>query len=853
MQNLWENLVDTLIDANKENPNNIDIRKATNFLLGIDLTWEDSEYYKLRRNPKKLSLDNKSILLQKECWNLSEIISDPNMQKNVEQRLSECYKRTIDLDDSAAINTKIKQLVFLSIYGSIHPALFMVWNIKNSYKNCSNYVSCPEVIQEIQSRLSKNNILILAGEPAIGKTQVILEYIQKNSYNEAIWFEEPSSLKESLEKQLSEAKGEKILIPSDITMETALGEKSNEALIVIERSVLQKTDYDYINKKFGRKKLHIIVATRKAPCDKRKTLNLGRKPPECLYEIFKGHLSNNPDFFTIEEFKSLLQIIDSNTLVVALLGKALNSLFSENITTEKRKDITEKRANIKDKLLDSKQWIWKDKTLPPISHKNYRKESNANSIMYFIRSIISEFQIPDENKLQYAELALWVKGTMSVSALKSWCSDGILDTINEAIQLGVAEYIDQDKSMLEIHPFIADALWHVLIQKQKFKPIHIFEKNISRFLEKFKIGEVRECSYTMLYKAAHTCIDRIKMELFPENKRGFSIKDWRKLWGIMEQILVSFIECGNATMAEDIIQELYFYDCPINSDDLKVQKFDDKNKTKSASLYMDKIFINWMHGQDPQPLIENIPENVSGISYEYWHEEWIVLIQKLLDKIECGIDLKRYDNMYVPEKNILELFNCFRDCLCLLYKEYIRAGNPNDLHIGYYCGIFHYLRALYEYSLTQNYLDEVKKARQYYGQVHSQISDSDSDFRFIVIFSYIRYECCIFLKDLLISHPSIQDIQYWWDDIYNLFESTEREYNNHHLNSAECLSSYQKANIFIKIIQSSEKGDSKILVDAIENMRSSFNEQIYIDKRKLDNINAIYDNAITGLNNKYDF
>lgn len=866
MQNLWADLVDILIDANKDNPNdNIDIRKATNFLLGMDnTTWDDSEYYKLKRNPKKLSLDNKSILLQKESWNLGEIIPEPTTQNEVEQKISECYKQTINHNNNTDINTKIKQLVFLSIYGSIHPALFMTWNIKNSYKNCSNYISRPDVIQDIQSHLSKNNILILTGEPAIGKTQVILEYIQKGSYNEVIWFEEPHSSIESLEKQLNEAIGNEILIPSDVLMETALEEKSNDALIVIERTVLQRTDYGYIYDKFCGKKLHIIIATRKAPSETSNTIHLEKLSSECLFKIFKSHLSNNPYFLTSEEFDSLLQIIDFNTLVVALLGKALNSLFSENKANQKRTDIIEKRSNIKEKLLDSKQWIWKDKTLPPISHKNYRKESNANSIMYLIRSIISEFRISDENKLHYAELALWVRGTLAVSALKSWCTDRISETINEAVKLGIADYIDYDKSILEIHPFISDALWSEVIQNPRSRDdkdisiLLLFEKNISKFLEKFKIGESWDYSYTMLYKAANTFIRRLKMEMHPEKKRGFSIKDWRKLWEIMEQILIISIECGNATMACDIIQELYFYDCPRNSDNPKGKKFDDKNEVKSASLYLQKIFIEWMNGKDPQPLISQIPKMVSNIPYGYWQEGWIKILWKILDKLECGIDIKRLDNLicymsddmpvknniYSQDNSISEMFNYFQETLALLIVEC--ADSSNDLRIKYYRGIFHYLQALYESDSANIFLDNVIKARLYYKQLF--LHKINIDFWLIARFSHIYYECRILIKELSIHCPNKWEVELCRDYLCNLFESTEIDYNKS-MHSEECLSLYQKANIFIKMISVCRTGNNEILMNAVNNMRSSSTDQIHVDKEMSDTINNVYENAIDGLNN----
>ena len=187
--------------------------------------------------------------------------------------------------------------------------------------------------------------------------------------------------------------------------------------------------------------------------------------------------------------------------------------------------------------------------------------------------------------------------------------------------------------------------------------------------------------------------------MYSEEERRFDIEDWRKLWEIMEQILVIFIKCGNAVMACDIIQELYFYDCPNNSDNLKGKKFDDKNETKSSRLYFNKISLEWMNGQDPQPLIDQIPKNVSNIPYEYWQEEWIRIIQKILDKIECGIDIKGIDNLisyvlddkpvdnsiYNQDNSISEMLNCFQVVLGLLIIEC-----ADDLRIKYYRGIFYY-------------------------------------------------------------------------------------------------------------------------------------------------------------------
>lgn len=851
MQNLLPKLVEILINASKNDYQKIMTRDAIGFLLGISTDKEDSEYSRLKSNPMELSIETKSELLNKR-WDLSELNYDSNILKEVEQRFSEYYKNEINHDDGADISTKIKQMVFYSVFGTIYPAVFRTRNIKNSYKNNSNYIDRPKVIQSIQRHFAKNNILILTGEPAIGKTQVILEYIQKSDYKEVAWLKGDSLFEESLEKQINN--GVEISLPSEVTIETALSEKSDEALIVIERAVLQKEDYDYIMNRFHEKKLHIIMATRKAPSEALgMIIHLDRMSSGCLFQIFKNHLSNNRDFFTKEEFDSLLQIIDSNTLVVALLGKTLNKFFSKSHSPEEA-------ADIKERLLDSKKWIWKDKSLPNINQKNYMHNPSTNKVIYFIRAIISQLRISDDDKLRYAELALWIRGTMAVKDLNNWCTDGISKTIDDAVGLGIAEYIDDDKTILRMHPFISDILWSEFIhnprgwedrdkRKRQLKPIVLlFEKNISKFLEQLKPGRLWESSYTMLYNTADTLIYRIRMEMYSEEEQRFDKEDWWKLWEIMEQIRGASIKYGNATMAKNINQELYHYDCPKNTDNPDGRKQDTISETKSAGLYLFEIFVEWMNGQDPEPLIAQIPKRVSGISYKDWAEGFIPLLQKLLEKVEDGIIYKVfYDNMSGQDKAISKVLTSFKSCLSWLQMEYMHAGNPNHLRVGYYCSIFHYLRALCEYSSAQTFFEEVSNARWYYGQVHSQISDSDGDFRFIVIFSHIFYECCIF-KDSLMFYPSIQDIQYWWNDIYNLFESTEKEYNKY-LHSEECSSSHDRAYLFIETLKSAEKGNIKELVEEVENIRSSFKDQIHIDKREQDKKTAVFDNAITGLNN----
>lgn len=122
------------------------------------------------------------------------------------------------------------------------------------------------------------------------------------------------------------------------------------------------------------------------------------------------------------------------------------------------------------------------------------------------------------------------------------------------------------------------------------------------------------------------------------------------------------------------------------------------------------------------------------------------------------------------------------------------------------------------------------------------------DFWFIVRFSYIYYEYRLLIKKLSICHPSMQEVQSRFKYLCSQFESTEIEYNKS-MHYEECLAVYQRVNIFIVIIQAYRAGNNEILVNAVKNMRTSFFDQIHIDKEMSDVIRNVYDNTEEGLKN----
>lgn len=202
--------------------------------------------------------------------------------------------------------------------------------------------------------------------------------------------------------------------------------------------------------------------------------------------------------------------------------------------------------------------------------------------------------------------------------------------------------------------------------------------------------------------------------------------------------------------------------------------------------------------------------------------------------------------MYSHDVLIAKMFNGFHGIMALLLIEC--TDFPNCLYVDYYYGIFYYLQALYNCGSEKNFLKNVNEANLYYKRLFSLEDDMNRDFWFIVRFSYIYYEYRLLIKKLSICHPSMQEVQSRFKYLCSQFESTEIEYNKS-MHSEECLAVYQRVNIFIVIIQAYRAGNNEILVNAVKNMRTSFFDQIHIDKEMSDVIRNVYDNTEEGLKN----
>lgn len=514
-----------------------------------------------------------------------------------------------------SINQKLQTLVLCSVFGSINPVLFDTRNIMNKLHRCANYKERPFINEQIETCLIENNTLILKGMPGIGKTQVAINYIHDSSYEEVLWL---STEKASIKILFHTT--DKIVINDKTLLEKAIADKPETSLIFIEIPFLTDTDYQYLKEYFYNKRIRILIATCQVnfnnvdnyiPC-----LEIGALSKTELYDLFCTILGGNTDnpFFTEEEFSALLDIIDSNTLVVIMLSKMLKQYMKN------KKGTSEKLEKLHHDLLDPQMWIWNSAPNVKINNPTYTKTKSNNSFFYYVYGLLRKFNIPYDSNI--AEIALWTRNEIPVQALKAWCNESIPESIQQANEYGLIEYTDINRQYIIIRPFISDLIWHMVSDKTT---ILSYKENINKFLKYLELGKYTRFSYRILYDAASNLCFRLRQELIERTSRKFRIKDWRHYWDISRKVASFFIQAGNINEALELFTDLYTLNTANGIE------FDEKNITNIPGASLLKIKAQLLNGEDIEESLKGIRKELISTEYAYWTYEWIALICVVCD------------------------------------------------------------------------------------------------------------------------------------------------------------------------------------------------------------------------------
>ncbi len=597
-----------------------DKKSQTEFMdwfLCSQLSVGDTMLKYLFKYERDLSIENKRKIALYSKWGFNSF----KERKSFEKELRELYKSTFtEIEEELSVNQMMKHFLYQYLFGTIHPDKYFV---KYNGRVCEKYIRINEYCNYFDQVWNNSNIMILYGEGGLGKTQLIKSYIDENKekYKEICVLDGCKSICEGLFEIPFLIDGTREL--GDII--DRLSNKEEETILVIDIPRLNETDVKFIEKYLLNLKLRIIITTLKRVSVVETVYQKQFKPLDSviLRKIFDSNLNSAKYEMTETQFEKLLSIVDRNTLVIALLGKAIA-----------RKEIPI------EKLINEQEWIWFEKGIATV-HANAYDHEEGKTPIYHIEAILNKYGIMRE---EYSELAIWCKDEMNVNDLKSWCRfpDDMGNILREAYESGLIEYIDCDNQIIKMHSLIADAIW-------KFYSIKYceYQKNIELFLENIKWGAERKLEYHMLYNGLYNMIQRFSFEFQKKKPKGITESYLNNL----EWVINFSIQSGNYYGAEKLI---YFWN-----------KFSVSNKCQQALWEFE---ISWAHGDNQR--MRCVQEK-----YKERFKNIVVSKDNIFDMVNAvGDFLKIIMNWYV---RVIRTFKGDKEVLKELVEKYLKI-------VGYY-------------------------------------------------------------------------------------------------------------------------------------------------------------------------
>jgi len=496
------------------------------WFLGNQTSYGNTMLKYLYKEERRLELKNRIKISKNAEWELSKFDDVKNLKNEMKGLFENVFKMS---SDELGLNQMLRAFLNQYLFEAIYPE-----KIFEEYTGqvCHNHIYEKKYTSFFGEAWETSNIVVIYGKGGIGKTQLVKSYLQENKgyYKEICVVDDFMSVKEAL-------LGIPFLINDKKNIEETihiLKEKSNDSVIAIDIPDLKKEDIELIGKLIGLELRVIIITHQKLPIENIYQKQLNSLEDETLRKIFDVNVDKKDFIMSEEQFEKLLDIVERNTLVIALLGKCLGK----------------KDGHIPmDELLNEDEWIWNKTKLKTVHASEYGQKEGKTPIRHII-AILDKYCVMQE---EYSELAIWCKSAMSVDGLRQWCrfSENI---IPEAYRKGIVEYEDSDKKIIRIHSLIADAIW-------KFYPIEYqeYQNNINNFLNNIKWGNERFLNYNMLYNGMYNCVQRFGFEISKKiNKKRKTDKNVVFEYHENLYSMIDFsIQSGNYYGAERL---LYFWD-----------------------------------------------------------------------------------------------------------------------------------------------------------------------------------------------------------------------------------------------------------------------------------------------------
>lgn len=531
------------------NRKQLSIIKVMNYLLGnnYEKSFSDNTLYNLYNNKTHLSynnLHNLALFKGRDAKWLSQCISEsidiPGLSESANSLLQEIQSSNKfieqNIPNESDLSSVMDTLVFLHFFHVPDPHILFRYNERGT---CKNYVHCSSIECEISSALTKNNFLILSGNPGSGKKQVLINTLPKYclaSQTDTFWLDAPKSSSIPLKEQLLGISfmGDENRLNMNQLLER-LKMKKSSSILIIDRPTFTDDDLSFCLEFLLPMKLKIIITTyRKSFPDTFTIVDVDKRPVDNLIEIFHEY---HPDSdFTNDDIRTLLEIVESNVHVLSLIARAL----SKNDGT-----IT------KDMLLNDSEWIW-EQTKTTKLHSSYHDSvsKSEDQLLALIGRILSNYNSALLVN-SASELSIWTKTPISQDLLSIKWSPSV---ISECIAGGILQYYDANSEKLFMPRLIADTIWrNTPIDYDEYK------EKIFKFIDTIENGKSLSLPYDDLYKMLFNMILRFHFQvtIMPsriDNHSKENFQQWNKL---LADIIERYMEFGNYHYAEHVLPYLY--------------------------------------------------------------------------------------------------------------------------------------------------------------------------------------------------------------------------------------------------------------------------------------------------------
>lgn len=775
----------------------IKMGELNDFIFGGCLWADDADYYHWINDRSLIPRSKRIEILEKGEWTYKELRNLIKKKEGVkEDTLKKRIENAFNLNSDIELDKVIQEQIFSAIFGGKYPVL-----CKNMYRKklCCNFVSTGKS-REIEEKFTKSNIVVVEGPAAIGKTQLVKEYLSELNLEkwEISWNEILANeiLKEDYEEETLKERMEKIKV---VTMEkgdviSVFQKCESNLILVFECANFKNSDYEFLKENFWGRTVRILITTRKnvTKCEF-PVVKVNRYSMDVLYTIYKNITEEvkKENILKKEELETICKIVDYNTLAVVLLAKTMRSPDWKKWEISKEELLKEEFWFVKGKG-KKKEEKEEEKKMPIINEKSYLETGSRRNMFCILHTILFKFGlIPKKMKSIYSVIAVWAKYEISKEQLIYWCTASEKENVEEAVEKlinsGIMLYTDKDEKNVKMQSLTSDLIWYENAISYKE-----CEKYISRFINSVQVGEIQKITYRMLYETTWNITYQFGIRIGQERSK----KRQKQWWKLVEYLIYLLVQYGNARRTEDMVKFL--------QDHCDAKKVSDEI---TEDLAITRMEIQMMQGRPMTEFLDYLIEKIGQSKEKQEGVKYVRLAVKFIERADYIIPI------YADIRN-----GIFLQKQIQLIEAYVRllSGGESE-EFDYYQGMLNYLNSYRQ-------IGEQKTQCKVWGRINFLrciIKTEESGNQELNMKSKIRllyYQLLDILIDGVVNKNLCESLELECSEIIDLYAS--------HLWSWEIAILYRKTEMLYAMYEALVTGDVRQLLLQYEEVKNLFQNQI---------------------------